>query len=87
MPSMKGRRLPVTSVSSEDEIRRLAARVGRMESRYECSSTEAAEAVRAGRLHETPEVSAWLIHYRQLTDLVEATAPGAQAGSPTNATG
>lgn len=86
MPSMKRRHLAVTSVSAADEVRRLAARVSRMESRYECSSAEAAEAVSAGRLHETPEVSAWLIHYRQLTDLVEATAPGAQAGSPTNAT-
>lgn len=58
--------------TSEEAIARLETFMHRMERRYECTSTSALEAVRAGTLRETAEVAKWLTAYRTLLRLKEA---------------
>ncbi len=65
-------------------IKRLTTFVCRMEQRYECPSTVAAEAVRLGQMKETAEVAAWLISYRTLQRL--RVHAGREAGMSTMTT-
>ena len=70
--------------SLESEIVRLETYVGRLESRYETTSSFALEAVSNGYMKETAEVCRWLTSYRALMSLREARANGTATGSPTS---
>lgn len=63
--------------------RRLETFVARMERRYECPTSVMIEAVAAGRMKETAEVSRWLISFRTLRHL---QAHGSETGTSTSST-
>ena len=74
----------IVRTTVEQERERLRTFIGRMEHRYECSSSDMERAVAAGDMRETAEVARWLTALHFLHDL---TAPGGMTGTPTSSTG
>ena len=74
----------VVQESVDSTIQRLETFVSRMERRYECESSFAAQAVACGHMKDTAEVSRWLISYRTLQRL--RTTNGRATGTRTRIT-
>ena len=56
----------IRSVSLSVRLKELRKTVKNYEEKYQCASDEMLQAVRAGKAHETIEVSTWLMDYRIL---------------------
>ena len=61
----------INRVEIGSKIESLRASIGELEKKHGCSSGEMRDAIKAGRLAETMEVSEWLFNHRTLAKLEE----------------
>lgn len=67
-----------------EKIDSLKGSIEALEEKHGCSSGQASEAIKAGIMSETMEISQWLFNYRTLTRLEELS--GGMIGTPTRDT-
>jgi hypothetical protein len=75
-----------TRETREETIKRLRRYVGRLESRYECSSAEMLSSLRMKQAKETAEISRWMMNYEALQGLEKTGQNGPTTGIRTSNT-